>query len=276
MAVSYVNALQAFQSGAGTPVQTNPEQTRIIFLIPQIDAPLIKAPKEDADRLGIVSAGQLTDQPLQGRRGPVEGNGIVFNNLEENNGAGLWQSVHTNGKEVLIFNNATPEQFSQLQGFVENRLARDGDHLTLESLDAILRHASQIGLVDRYNSTVEAVTKGYEKVSFADSAPLQLPVKKPAKTKSLFIPAGTLLEWNPHGHTTEIYSNGSFLIVSKEEEGIAKELRHLNPDDAERKYQLPNGEAVKLRETGSPNVQVFSERVNKIERANDTTPPLPG
>lgn len=272
MTLSYTTALEALQNGKGTAVQTKPEQTRIILRIPEIDAPLIKMPKDDADPLGIVSADQLTDQPMLGRRGPVEGHGIVFKNLAENNGAGLWQSVHTNGEGVLIFNNATPEQFSEMQQKIGQCLEADGDHLTLESLDAILRYATEIGLNDRYNSTAKAIITGYENVSFSDAEPLQMPIKKPTQTTALFIPAGESLKWNPNGATTEIYDNGSFLIVSKAtKEGTPQELRHLNPDDAERKYQLSDGTAVKVTDTSTPNVKVFSERTSKMARGSEAS-----
>lgn len=276
MTVSYTDALKAFQKGEGTSVQANPEQTRIIFCIPEIDAPPIKIPKENADQLGAVQAAQLTDKPMQGRRGTVEGNGIVFRNLAENSGAGLWQAVHTNGKEVIIFNNATPQQFAQMQEYIAKRLKTDGNHLTLDSLDAALRYATKLGLSDHYNTTVETITNTYQNVLFTNSTPLQMPIKNPTKTKALFIPPNTPLAWNPNGTSIQSYNNGSFLIISKEENGIVKELRHLNLDDAERKYQLLDGEPVKLRDTASPNVQVFSERTWKIDRNNETTPPFPG
>lgn len=266
MTVSYSNALKAFQNGKGTPVHTQPEHTRIILAIPEIDAPPILMPKEGAPQNGIVTRENLSESQMQSRHGFITGNGLVFRNIAENNGMGIWQSVHTNGNGVIIFNKASPAQFEQMKQYAATCLKRDGEKLSLESLGHILAFATEIGLTDRYNSTKPEIAQNYENTIFSDASPLSMPVKKSQHTRAMFVPAGEPLEWDPKGEVMETYQDGSFLIVSKEHNGTATELRHLNPDDAEKKYYIENGDAVKLTNTAHPNVRVFSQRVAAHER----------
>lgn len=185
MTVRYSNALKAFQNGEGTPVHTQPEQTRIILAIPETDAPPIRMPKEDAPRHGVVGEEYLSDTLMQSRRGPVLGNGIVFRNIAENNGEGIWQSVHTDGNGVIIFNGASPAQFEQMQQCVAGCLKRDGEELSLESLGHILTFAKETGLTDRYNSTKQQIAQHFENATFSDTSPVSMPVKKPQHTRAL-------------------------------------------------------------------------------------------
>lgn len=90
----------------------------------------------------------------------------------------------------------------------------------------------------------------------------------------LFVPAGEPLEWDPKGEVIETYRDGSFLMVSKDNNGVPVELRHLNPDDAEKKYYIKNGDAVNLINTAHPNVRVLSQRVAGHERKT-SQPSLP-
>lgn len=259
MSVTYQHVLQLFRDGFGTPVESRPQDpTRILLRIPSLDdAPDIRLPRDGYMTTGIVSPDQLSDVAMQGRRGPVTGQGIVFRNMAENNGAGIWQSAPTDGTAVMIFNASDADHYHAMTDKAA-QLERDAHgELTLQALDDVLSFAATIGLTDRYATTASVIESGYINPFLTRDHPVDFPHKQADKTQAVWVPADDGLDWNPNGDVTAHYT-ASVLIVSKADPATKEplELRHLNPDDAVAKYQLMDGSRITLADFKSANMTV--------------------
>ncbi|CAN7302714.1 hypothetical protein LJR230_001450 [Trinickia sp. LjRoot230] len=264
--LTYQHALRAFQAGFGTPVVTA-EQRHIALRLPVIkDASAVRMPGADAKRVGVVGPSEMTSEPLIGRRGPLRGEGIVFWNggLVER---GSWQPVRTDGTAVILFSNASDAQCEAMQSKLVE-LSHAHRTMTVETVDQILKFADNLGIHDRYKSTVDQIADTAKfsvaaQWDFPNGASLFRAIKKPVQTRALLVPEGVPLAWNINdASTTNIIGHGALVIVSNE---LPLELRHIDLADAQTHYRLQKtDEPVRIHPLANANVADLASATSAV------------
>lgn len=218
--------------GYSTPVISNAQ--KFIIPVPNFGAegePLVYPPGHEKVGQPIVD--------YQGK--PVGDRGLVFFNGKDQS----WQAALGDGQAVIIINEVTQEQATQLYQTIQT-YAPDPNTLTLDELKQVLTFAQEdLGLVDMYNSTRSFIQENMTPVIPGDVPTLNGAeieaygfMKRDDRDihQALYIPGKFIFE-GPAA-TPQTFENGGVIV---EQRG---EMRGVQPDIFERTYKMSDGRAI--------------------------------
>jgi hypothetical protein len=147
--------------------------------------------------------------------------GVVFFNYED----AIFQGVRSSGDGIVIFDRPTPDQARELQSFVLE-IGGPSALKSTELVATVLQRAQQMGLDDRYDSTLAYAEKSLTPVrEVATGIPaFGLHLRSNEMVRAVFVPGPAQV-----GDLKLGAEGGVFLLISVNDETDEREVRSVSP-----------------------------------------------